>query len=61
MCKKKDKTRQSDAKISLMTMVKIKEWWSKLHFEQLPSKKPEKKFQAPSCIPTDDLQDVTAS
>ena len=26
MCKKKDKTRQSDAKIRLMTMVKIKEY-----------------------------------
>ena len=43
MCKKKDKIWQSDAKISLMIMVKIKEWLSKLHVEQLPSKKPEKK------------------
>ena len=61
MYKKKDKTRQSDAKISFMTMVKIKEWWSKLHFEQLPSKKPEKKFQAPSWIPTHDLRVAIAS
>ena len=44
MCHKKDKIRQSDAKISLMIMVKIKEWSSKLHVEQLPSKKPGKKL-----------------
>ena len=56
MCKKKDKIRQSDAKISLMIMVKIKEWSSKLHVEQLPSKKPDKKikkkFRPPVGFPT---------
>ena len=64
MCKKKDKIRQSDAKISLMIMVKIKEWSSKLHVEQLPSKKPEgkkKKNQAPSWIPNHNLGDATAN
>ena len=47
MCKKKDKTRQSDAKISLMSMIKFKEWWCKLHVEQLAIKEAWKKHFRP--------------
>ena len=54
MCKKKDKTRQSDTKISLMTMIKMKEWWCKLHVhvEQLPIKEAWKQnFRPPGGCP----------
>ena len=62
MCEKKDKTRQSDAKICLMIVVKIKERHSKLHVEQLPSKNPEKIFRSHAGgIPAHDLRDSTAN
>ena len=51
MFEKKDKTRQSDAKMCLMIVVKIKEWFSKLHVEQLPSRYPEKIFRSPVGFP----------
>ena len=51
MCKKKNKTRQSHAKICLIIMVKIKEWSSKLHVQQLPSKNPDKIFRSAVGLP----------